>query len=160
MTTQNETDRFTGSCGCGKVTYQLSSAPMFVHCCHCQECQKQTGSAYVLNTIIEADRVSWKGETTEHTLDTPSGKGQIINRCASCGTAVFSSYLIRLGKLRYIRVGTLDNPDLCPPDAQIFTASKQAWVLLNQDIPIFENFYDFKNVWPEEAYRRLSAIFG
>lgn len=114
----------------------------------------------MLNAIIEADRVSCEGETTEHMLETPSGKGQVITRCASCGTAIFSSYLVRLGKLKYIRVGTLDDPGLCPPDAQIFTASKQAWVPLNQDIPVFENFYEFKEVWPEDAYRRLSAIFG
>lgn len=158
----NEAKTYTGACGCGcgcgKVTYQMSSDPMFMHCCHCQECQRQTGSAYVLNAIIEADRISWNGKTTEHTLATPSGKGQIITRCASCGTAVFSSYLVRLGKLKYIRVGTLDDPDLCPPTVQIFTASKPVWVPLNQDIPIFESFCEFKDVWPEEAYRRLLAI--
>lgn len=158
--TNTKTDSYTGACGCGKVTYRMSSAPMFVHCCHCQECQKQTGSAYVLNAIIEADRVSCTGETTEHKLATPSGKGQTITRCASCGTAVFSSYLVRLGKLTYVRVGTLDNPDLCPPDAQIFTASKQAWVPLSRDIPNFESFYEFKDVWPEEVYQRLAAVFG
>ena len=151
---------FTGSCGCGQLTYQMSSAPMFVHCCHCKECQKQTGSAYVLNAIIETERVTWSGKTTNHTLATPSGKGQKITRCAICGTAVFSEYLVRLGKLRYIRVGTLDNPDLCPPDAQIFTSSKQSWVPLNPDILSFENFYEFKEVWPEDAWTRLNAVFS
>lgn len=153
-------ENYTGACGCGQLTYQLKSAPMFVHCCHCKECQKQTGSAYVLNAIIEADQVSWSGETTDHTLATPSGKGQTITRCASCGTAVFSSYMVRLGKLKYIRVGTLDNPELCPPNVQIFTSSKQAWVPLNPDIPSFANFYEFKDVWPEDTYRRLSDLFG
>ena len=150
---------YTGACGCGQLTYQLTSAPMFVHCCHCKECQKQTGSAYVLNAIIEADRVSWSGETTEHFLATPSGKGQSIIRCANCGTAVFSEYLVRLGKLRYIRVGTLDHPELCPPDAQIFTSSKQSWVPLNTDILSFENFYEFKEIWPEHALARLNTVF-
>ena len=150
----------SGACGCGQLTYRLTSKPMFVHCCHCGECQKQTGSAYVLNAIIEADRVVWEGKTTEHTLQTPSGKGQVITRCADCGTAVFSSYLVRLGKLTYIRVGTLDNPDECPPDVQIFTSSKQSWVPLSSDIPNFKEFYDFKDVWPAEAYTRLNTVFG
>jgi len=150
----------SGECGCGQLTYRLSSEPMFVHCCHCKECQKQTGSAYVLNAIIEADRLTWVGETTEHTLQTPSGKGQVITRCANCGTAVFSNYLARLGKLAYIRVGTLNDPDKYPPDVQIFTSSKQAWVPLNPDIRNFEEFYDFKEVWPEYAYARLDAVFG
>ncbi|SHK41428.1 Uncharacterized conserved protein [Shimia gijangensis] len=156
----NGVERYSGSCGCGQLTYRLSSGPMIVHCCHCKECQKQTGSAYVLNAIIEADRVTWDGDATEHNLSTPSGKGQVITRCADCGTAVFCSYLVRLGKLKYIRVGTLDDPDVCWPDVQIFTSSKQRWVPLNPDIPSFEEFYNFQDVWPEAAYTRLNAVFG
>ncbi|WP_370401041.1 GFA family protein [Sulfitobacter sp. JB4-11] len=150
---------YRGACGCGQLTYRLSAAPLIVHCCHCRECQRQTGSAYVLNAIIEADQVHLQGETTEHTLSTPSGKGQVITRCAACGTAVCSSYLIRLGKLKYIRVGTLDQPELCPPDVQIFTASKQPWVPLREDIPQFEGLYVFEEVWSKAAYARLTALF-
>ena len=149
-----------GKCGCGAVTYQMTTPPMFVHCCHCSECQRQTGAAYVLNAIIEADRVKFAGPITEHELPTPSGKGQIITRCRDCGVAVFSSYMIRLGKLRYVRVGTLDDPDQCPPDVQIFTNSKQAWVPLSKDIPIFEEFYKFDDVWPQASIDRLSAALA
>lgn len=149
-----------GRCACGKVTYKMATDPIFVHCCHCRECQRQTGSAYVLNAIIEADRVSHQGDTVEQTLPTPSGKGQVITRCASCGTAVFSSYLVRQGKLAYIRVGTLDDPSRCPPDVQIFTSSKQPWVPLNPDIPQFEEFYKFDDVWPADALARLRDLFG
>jgi len=149
-----------GQCGCGAVTYRMSSKPICVHCCHCSECQKQTGSAFVLNAIIETDRVEFDGPVIENTLPTPSGKGQVITRCATCGVAVFSSYMSRLGKLRYIRVGTLDNPSDCPPDVQIFTSSKQDWVLLNPEIPIFENFYSFEDVWPEQALVRWRKLFG
>jgi len=149
-----------GRCACGQVTYQMSSKPIIVHCCHCSECQKQTGSAYVLNAIIETDRVEFDGPVVEHTLPTPSGKGQVITRCANCGAAVFSSYLVRLGKLRYIRVGTLDDPSECPPDVQIFTSGKQPWVPLNSDIPIFENFYKPEDVWPEASLSRWHGLFG
>ncbi len=149
-----------GKCGCGAVTYQMTSQPMFVHCCHCRECQRQTGAAYVLNAIIEADRVTCKGPITENELSTPSGRGQIFSRCSDCGVAVFSSYMIRLGKLRYVRVGTLDNPDQCPPDAQIFTSSKQAWVRLSEEIPIFEEFYSFDEVWPQNSLERLETALS
>lgn len=145
----------TGKCGCGLVTYHMKTPPMLVHCCHCNECQRQTGSAYVLNAIIEADQVEFKGPIIENVLPTPSGKGQIITRCKECGVAIFSSYLIRLGKLRYVRVGTLDDPDRCRPDAQIFTRSKQAWVPLCNDIPSFDAFYHFNEVWPKPALDRL-----
>ena len=149
-----------GRCGCGAVTYQMMTQPMFVHCCHCGECQRQTGSAYVLNAIIEADRVTCAGPITEHELPTPSGKGQIITRCRDCGVAVFSSYLIRLGKLLYVRVGTFDHPDQCPPDVQIFTSSKQAWVPLREDIPVFDEFYKFDQVWPQPSLDRLNAALA
>jgi hypothetical protein len=149
-----------GTCGCGEVIYQMSSKPMFVHCCHCSECQKQTGSAYALNAIIETDRVEFDGSVVENTLPTPSGHGQVITRCAKCGTAVFSSYLLRLGKLRYIRVGTLDDPSKCPPDVQIFTSSKQPWVSLNLGIPIFDNFYKIEEVWPDASLARWHGLFG
>lgn len=149
-----------GRCGCGAVTYQMSIPPIFVHCCHCSDCQRQTGAAYVLNAIIEPDRVKVEGPITEHELPTPSGKGQIINRCRDCGVAVFSSYMIRLGKLLYVRVGTLDKPDHCPPDVQIFTNSKQDWVPLSKDIPIFEEFYRFDEVWPQESLDRLRAALA
>ena len=159
MTGTMETEH-KGSCGCGKVTYKMKTNPMFVHCCHCKECQKQTGSAFVLNAIIEADRVTYEGETTEHMLPTPSGKGQVITRCASCGTAIFSSYMIRLGKLTYVRVGTLDDPSKCPPNVQIFTTSKQPWVPLNDGIPSFKEFYKFDDVWPEPSLKRWRVLFG
>jgi hypothetical protein len=149
-----------GRCGCGAVTYQMSTPPMFVHCCHCSDCQRQTGAAYVLNAIIEADRVKVEGPITEHELPTPSGKGQIITRCGDCGVAVFSSYMIRLGKLQYVRVGTLDDPDQCPPDVQIFTSGKQAWVPLSEEIPIFEEFYKFDEVWPQKALERLETALA
>lgn len=149
-----------GSCGCGQLTYEMTSAPMFVHSCHCKECQTQSGSAFVLNAIIEADRVVLQGDVTEHTLETPSGKGQVITRCAECGTAIYSNYLVRLGKLRYVRVGTLNDPAQCPPNVQIFTSSKQPWVPLSPSIPSFAEFYKFKDVWPKDAYARLQAVFG
>ena len=148
-----------GGCGCGALTYRMTSEPMFVHCCHCRECQKQTGSAYVLNAFIEADQIEYEGHTTEHLLPTPSGKGQIITRCRECGVAVFSNYLIRGGALRWVRVGTLNDPSQCPPQAQIFVKSKQPWVPLNPEIPSFDEFYQFESDWPEKSYLRLKKAF-
>ncbi len=149
-----------GRCGCGAVTYQMTSEPMIVHCCHCTDCQRQTGSAYVLNALIEAERVEVDGSTTEHVLETPSGKGQIITRCKKCGTAIYSSYQIRLGKVRYVRVGTLDDPSKCPPDVQIFTSSKQPWVPLSDNIPKYEEYYKFDEVWSAKSLARFKAVFG
>lgn len=150
----------TGKCGCGAVTYEMTADPMFVHNCHCTDCQRQTGSAYVLNAIIEADHLNVSGEVTHHVVSTPSGGGQRITRCAQCGVAIFSLYLIRGEKLRFLRVGTLDDPSKCPPYVQIFTSSKQPWVPLSDKIPAFEEYYNMKEVWPEDAFARRAACLA
>ncbi len=149
-----------GRCGCGAVTYRMTSAPMYVHCCHCTDCQRQTGSAFVLNAIIEHDRVEIDGPTVQVTLPTPSGHGQVLTRCADCGVAVCSAYMVRQGKMLFVRVGTLDDPSQCPPTVQIFTATKLPWVVLTPDIPIFEAFYDPAEVLPPEALARRDALFA
>ena len=149
-----------GRCACGAVTYRMARTPIVVHCCHCHECQRQTGSAFVLNAIIEAEHVTVDGPVTEMMLPTPSGNGQVISRCAACGVAVFSNYLSRQGKLRYIRVGTLDRAEACPPDVHIFTSSKLPWVTLNSDVPVFEEFYAFEDVLPAPSLARWQALFG
>ena len=150
----------TGRCSCGSVTYSLSSKPMFVHCCHCFDCQRLSGAAYLLNGLIETDRVLVEGALTSIRLATPSGNGKIVNRCAECGDAVYSHYLIRGTGVAFVRIGTLDEPSLCPPQVQIFTASKQSWVPLSSDIPAFEKFYDFNDLWPAESLQRLQAVLG
>ena len=151
---------FEGRCDCGAVTYSMSSEPIVVHCCHCSECQRQTGSAFVLNAIIETDRVELSGDVSEVTLPTGSGKGQVITRCAHCGVAVFSNYKVRMGKLRNVRVGTLDQPGRFAPDVHIFTKSKLPWLKLASDVPVFEEFYDFRKIWPAPALERWDALFG
>ena len=147
-----------GQCSCGIVTYALSSEPMFVHCCHCRDCQRLSGSAYLLNALIETDRVSIEGNVTEIHLSTPSGSGKTVKRCSQCGDAVWSHYLIRGTKVSFVRVGTLNDPGRCPPNVQIFTESKQPWVPLSTDIPAFEAFYDFNEHWPDESLNRWRAV--
>ena len=63
-------DKFEGGCFCKAVRYRLTTAPMIVHCCHCRNCQNQTGSAFVINAFIEADRVELlSGETGIDTVE-------------------------------------------------------------------------------------------
>ncbi len=150
-----------GGCTCGALRYSLTMAPMFVHCCHCRWCQRETGSAFVLNALIEADGINLLRGASE-VVDTPSesGKGQKITRCPSCRIAVWSTYAGAGDKIRFLRVGTLDEPDRLPPDIHIFTASKQPWVLLPQEVPAVEAYYDRKLYWPSESLARRRALIG
>ena len=150
-----------GACGCGAVTYHINSDPMFVHCCHCHKCQQQSGSAFVLNAIIESDRVETNGPTREDIVPSPSGEGQAITRCEACGVALFSNYLVRGRALSFVRVGTLDDPSACPPDVHIHTDSKVDWLSLDDRVPVFSAFYDFHDLWPKAAIdRRKAALAG
>jgi len=151
-----------GGCTCGHVRYRVKSDPLIVHCCHCRWCQRQTGTAFALNALIEADRVEvLAGEVEEIATASPSGKGQTIARCPSCKVAVWSNYDMGglKDRIRFIRVGSLDNPDLMPPDVHIFTSTKQPWVVLPPDDQAVSVFYDYETTWPAESLARRAALF-
>lgn len=152
-------ETFEGGCTCRHVRYRLTSRSMFVHCCHCRWCQRETGSAFALNAMIEADRVEMLSGEVE-VIDTPSasGRGQKISRCPRCHVAVWSNYSGAGPAVRFVRVGTLDDPDAMPPDIHIFTMSKQPWVVLPAGTPAAPEFYDMKKMWPKESLDRRAAL--
>lgn len=162
----NDTDVHEGGCACGHVRYRVESRPLIVHCCHCGVCQRQTGSAFAVNALIEAARVRLlQGNVTEVTVPSPSGKNQVIARCPICQVAVWSNYLVFykgiLGDaIRFIRVGTLDDPSKMPPDIHIFTSSKQPWVALPPDAQVVEEYYVTRDIWPKESLERMAAMLA
>lgn len=142
-----------GSCACGYVRYNIESKPLITHCCHCRYCQRQTGSAFAINALVDATQVQiLSGTVVEITTPSPSGRGQKITRCPKCDVALWSSYFMGGIKdlIRFIRVGTLDNPDQFPPDVHIYTISKQPWVTLALDALMYDKFYDFEQTWTSE----------
>ncbi|HEY0858057.1 MAG TPA: GFA family protein [Albitalea sp.] len=153
------TDALEGCCTCRRVRYRLASRPLFVHCCHCRWCQRETGSAFALNAMIEADRVQLLAGEPE-CVDTPSlsGRGQKIWRCPSCRVALWSNYAGAGDAVRFVRVGTLADPDRLPPDIHIFTASKQPWVQLPPGTPAVAEYYDLKEHWPAESLERRRIL--
>jgi hypothetical protein len=150
---------FEGGCTCRAVRYRMTDRPLFTHCCHCRWCQRETGSAFVLNALIESDRVELLSGNPE-TILTPSnsGKGQKIVRCPSCKVALWSHYAGAGDVAKFVRVGTLDEPDRFPPDIHIFTASKQQWVVLPPGVPAMPEYYDLREHWPPEAQARREAM--
>lgn len=153
-------DQREGGCACGAVRYRLESAPMFVHCCHCRECQRQTGSAFVVNALIETGRISvLAGDPRPVAVPTGSGRPHEIHRCPACQTALWSDYGARPA-LRFVRVGTLDDPGALPPDVHIYTRSKLPWVQLPEGVPAFEVYYDLEALWPAASRARRRAILG
>jgi len=148
-----------GGCTCRAVRYRMTSEPLFVHCCHCRWCQRETGASFALNALIEADRVRVLRGTPE-IVKTPSasGKGQKIARCPRCRVAVWSNYPGAGDAVRFVRVGTLDDPDRLPPDIHIFTSSKQPWVLLPPGMPAVAEYYERAKHWPKASLERRNAL--
>jgi hypothetical protein len=148
-----------GGCSCGSVRYRLTSEPLFVHCCHCLNCQRQTGSAFVINVLIEADRVELLTGDPEP-VDVPRdvGNTQRIFRCPTCQVAVFSEY--GRPEVRFVRAGTLDVPSAVTPDVHIYTRSKVPWIALPDSVPAFDVYYDSKILWPEASLARLRAVMA
>jgi len=148
-----------GGCDCRLIRYRLESKPLIVHCCHCRWCQRESGAAFALNAMIESDRITNLAAEPE-LVDTPSasGLGQRIARCPKCRVAVWSHYAGSGPVTKFLRVGTLDDPDLLPPDVHIFTASKQPWVIIPQNSPAFEEYYQRDTLWPPESLARHQAL--
>ena len=148
-----------GGCACGAVRYRLTADPLFVHCCHCSNCQRQTGSAFVVNLLIEADRVEvLAGDPQPVDVPRDDGSTQRIFRCPTCHVAVFSEY--GRPEVRFVRAGTLDDPKAVTPDVHIYTRSKVGWVALPDSAPAFEGYYDMRALWPPASLERLDAALG
>jgi hypothetical protein len=148
-----------GGCDCRVIRYRMVKQPLFVHCCHCRWCQRESGASFALNAMIEADFVVHLGAEPE-VIDTPSnsGKGQKIARCPQCRVAIWSNYAGAGPVIRFVRVGTLDSPDQLPPDIHIFTSSKQPWVQLPVGTPSVPEYYDRETYWPRESLDRRRLI--
>jgi hypothetical protein len=148
-----------GGCSCGAVRYRLTSDPLFTHCCHCLNCQRQTGSAFVINLLIEADRVELlAGDPQPVEVPRDDGSTQRVFRCPTCHVAVFSQY--GRPEVRFVRAGTLDQPSSVVPDVHIFTRSKLSWITLPDSAPAFEVYYDMKALWPAASLERLDAVMA
>ncbi len=156
----DDNNSLEGGCACGAVRYRMTRAPMFVNCCHCRWCQRETGAAFALNALIEADCVVvLKGAPETVATPSESGQGQKIVRCPTCRIALWSNYADSGDKLRFVRVGTLDAPDRLAPDIHIYTATMLPWVVLPPGTPALEADYQLEDHWPDASLARRRALF-
>lgn len=158
----NASGNLEGGCACGAIRYRLTNTPMIVHACHCRDCQKQTGGAFVINLWIERKFVEASGDKPVAFRVPPGSSGQPhdVFRCGRCGTALWSKYHAAPGDTVLLRAGTLDTPEAIKPDVHIFTRSQVPWLELPKSARVFPAFYKFDEVWsPEslERWRQLTA---
>jgi len=152
---------YEGGCTCDAIRYRLETKPLFVHCCHCHWCQRETGTSYALNAMIEADRITiLRGKPEMILTPSNSGKSQKIWRCPTCCVALWSNYSGAGDKVHFVRVGTLDEAHRMPPDIHIFTTSKQPWVVIPDGHSAVKEYYDREKYWPEESLARRKLLLG
>ena len=148
-----------GGCDCRGIRYRMEAPPLFVHCCHCRWCQRESGSSFALNALIETDRVTLlAGEPERVRTPSESGKGQTIVRCPTCRIALWSHYAGAGPTIAFVRVGTLDAPDHLAPDIHIYADSKQPWVVIPEGVPVVPEYYDLRKYWPAESLARRRAL--
>jgi hypothetical protein len=150
------TEAREGGCSCGAVRYRLTAEPLIVHCCHCLNCQRQTGSAFVINLLLESGRLEVSGDVRPVDVPREDSRPQRIFRCPECEVAVFSEY--GSPAVKFVRGGALDDPTSIEPDVHIYTRSKLPWVTLPEGVPAFEAFYELDEFWPAESLARLKAL--
>ena len=147
-----------GGCACGQVRYRLLERPMFVHCCHCTRCRRETGGPFAHHAMVEYTRFEvLQGEADFVRVPTDSGGRHWVARCPACRTAMWNEHGTRQAVTRYVRVGTLDEPAVLPPLAHIFVRSRQPWVVLDPAVPAFSGYYDAAAIWPSDSLARYEA---
>lgn len=158
MMSHDDAELFEGGCACGNVRYQILREFMFVHCCHCTWCQRESGSAFALNAMIEANNVAvTKGQPEKVETPTNSGGGQIFSRCPDCKVALWSNYSGIGDKIHFVRVGTLDRASEVSPDIHIYTSTKVPWVTLPEDLPVMVEYYRRSTHWSPERLERYNT---
>jgi len=152
------TSAYEGGCSCNKLRFRMNTEPLIVHACHCRQCQRITGSAFVMNAVIEKSEVKiLSGDTADCHFP---GTSHTAFFCPECGTYVWSQYVDgHLAPCLFIRAGTLDEPDHFPPDVHIYTSSKQPWVLIPQETPRFEEFYGISDIWRKSSLTRMEPYW-
>ena len=151
---------YEGGCSCRSVRYRMKREPLIVHACHCLDCQRITGSAFVMNALIEKSNFELlSGEPTSFDMRKCTGMQHTAYFCGDCGTYVWSEYSRRAKPLWLVRVGTLDDPNTFPPDVHIFTKRKQPWVQIAEGLPTYNELYaEREGLWSEESLQRLDAL--
>lgn len=147
-----------GGCPCGQLRFRLTDEPMFVHACHCRNCQRETGGPCAHHALIERARFELlSGEAQYLRVPSSSGARHLVARCRDCGAALWNEWGRSPAPLLYVRVGSLDEPQRLPPQAHIFTRSRQPWVNLDGGAPAFKTWYDPQALWSQASLDRRAA---
>ena len=178
----------TGGCACKKLRYTLHAPPLVVHCCHCTECQCQSGCVvpyhvspdliktlticccrgpFAINALVEHHNITHdEGEPELVHCPAANEGGQTIARCKECKVAIWSNYSKSGELIRFVRAGTLDK-DPSGKDVwkghldtmvHIYTTTKVPWLTLPKNAKTFDALYDLDSDWSSESKQRMGKL--
>jgi hypothetical protein len=120
---------YVGGCLCGNVRYVVDAEPLRQILCHCVDCQKHTGTAFMSAIAFATDKVETSGNLSRFTM--PGGQSGIpMHRwfCTNCGTPVM------VGRddtgRRLICAGTLDDKTQFQPQFSLFCEQAPSWMVM------------------------------
>jgi len=152
------TQVLSGKCSCGDVRYEIRGEPLVTQACHCDDCQRTTGSAFVIHIIIYEEDFQITGETQMGLGPTGSNAGCELHSCVSCGVIVWVRYRYHKVPVIAVRAGTLTQPQAVEPQAHIFTSRKLPWMRIPTDVPSFTEGVDRSQVWSKESIARYDGL--
>jgi hypothetical protein len=132
------THPYTGGCQCGQIRYEIRAEPLTLYVCHCQECQKQSSSAFGMSMPVPRDAVViLQGQPKQWQRVSDSGRDVICFFCEECGTRLFHNPT-RNPKITNVKPGTLDDTSCLKPVGNLWTQSSQPWVVLDDQMLNYE----------------------
>lgn len=133
---QTHSARLTGRCHCGAIQYSMPAKVDHHGLCHCSDCRRHAGAPVVAWALVNADDVEIKG-TPKLYASSENGRRHF---CADCGTGLFYSNDQIFPGMIDIQSATLDQPDAIPPQGQIQTAERLAYMADLNALPAFERY--------------------
>lgn len=127
---------FSGGCACGAIRYTGARAPLAMINCHCSDCQRSSGAPFASGIVVMTADLAISGTPKTHAVRADSGKSVTRGFCGDCGTPLFTNGEAH-PHVTSIRFASLDDTAGFKPMLDIYTASAQPWVRLDEAIPHF-----------------------
>ena len=127
----------SGGCLCGAVRYEVEGSPLVVAHCHCNDCQRGSGTGHSTGAMFPADRMRLTGPVTEFKVGSDNGNEVTRVFCPACGSPILGRNSGMAGYLT-IAMGTLDDSSGFEPQVVVFARSRKPWDIMDESLPTYD----------------------
>ena len=133
-----------GHCLCDKVSYSITSEPMRMGQCHCDDCQRSTGTGHISNAFFPSDAVTITGQTSSYASIADNGSEITRHFCPECGSRLFSTNNV-FTNITGFSIGCMDDHSWFKPQAIVYNKRKPLWDFMDNDVPSFNEMPPLPN---------------